>query len=169
MSECLTRTTSFLETSVLADYRQFGEVSIQYREDAEHFGSSMQDIKSSIEELTKDIEKIAGAIAEIDSTINDTTTGVGGIAERTSEMAQETSDSIAKVESVVFDNVTLDSIVQEIAAYHHMDVDLQNEQARQLRFYFVWKQDDSLQEVMEKLNMFEPVNMTIENGKLTVR
>ena len=98
MSECLTRTTSFLETSVLADYRQFGEVSIQYREDAEHFGSSMQDIKSSIEELTKDIEKIAGAIAEIDSTINDTTTGVGGIAERTSEMAQETSDSIAKVD-----------------------------------------------------------------------
>lgn len=79
------------------------------------------------------------------------------------------NDSIAKVESVVFDNVTLDSIVQEIAAYHHMDVDLQNEQARQLRFYFVWKQSDSLQEVMEKLNMFEPVNMTIENGKLIVR
>ena len=50
-----------------------------------------------------------------------------------------------------------------------MDVDLQNEQARQLRFYFVWKQSDSLQEVMEKLNMFEPVNMTIENGKLIVR
>ena len=79
------------------------------------------------------------------------------------------NDSIAKAEFVVFDNVTLDSIVQEIAAYHHMDVDLQNEQARQLRFYFVWKQDDSLQEVMEKLNMFEPVNLAIENGKLTVR
>ncbi|MBR6849139.1 MAG: methyl-accepting chemotaxis protein, partial [Lachnospiraceae bacterium] len=76
MSDCLTQTTSFLETSVLTDYRQFGEVSIQYREDAEHFGNSMRDIKTSIEGLTKDIEKIAGAIAEIDSTINDTTTGV---------------------------------------------------------------------------------------------
>ena len=98
MSDCLTQTTSFLETSVLTDYRQFGEVSIQYREDAEHFGNSMRDIKTSIEGLTKDIEKIAGAIAEIDSTINDTTTGVTGIAERTSEMAQETGDSISKVD-----------------------------------------------------------------------
>ena len=98
MSDCLAQTTSFLETSVLADYRQFGEVSIQYRDDAEHFGNSMREIKSSIGELTKDIEKIAGAIAEIDSTINDTTRGVTGIAERTSEMAQETSDSISKVD-----------------------------------------------------------------------
>jgi hypothetical protein len=50
-----------------------------------------------------------------------------------------------------------------------MEVELQNAQVNQLRFYFVWKQDDSLQEVMEKLNMFEPVNLAIENGKLIVR
>jgi ferric-dicitrate binding protein FerR (iron transport regulator) len=79
------------------------------------------------------------------------------------------NDSIAKTEPVVFDNVTLDSIVHEIAAYHHMDVELHNDQVNQLRFYFVWKQGDSLQEVMEKLNMFEPVNLAIENGKLIVR
>ncbi len=48
-------------------------------------------------------------------------------------------------------------------------MDLQNEQARQLRFYFVWKQDDSLQEVVEKLNMFEHVDIVIENNKLIVR
>ena len=88
---------------------------------------------------------------------------------KSAEEVSVNNDSITKAEPVVFDNVTLDSLVQEIAAYHHLDVDLQNEQARQLRFYFVWKQDDSLQEVMEKLNMFEPVNMTIENGKLIVR
>ena len=70
---------------------------------------------------------------------------------------------------VVFDNVTLDSIAKDIAAYHHMDVDLQNEQAKQLRFYFVWNQEDGLQEVLEKLNMFEHVDMTVENGKLIVR
>ncbi len=70
---------------------------------------------------------------------------------------------------IVFDNVTLDSIAKDIAAYHHIGIDLQNEQACQLRFYFVWKQEDSLQEVVEKLNMFEHVNMTVENGKLMVR
>jgi hypothetical protein len=48
-------------------------------------------------------------------------------------------------------------------------MDLQNEQASLLRFYFVWNQDDSLQEVIEKLNMFEQVNLAVEDGKLMVR
>ena len=89
------------------------------------------------------------------------------------------ADTIVKTEPVVFDNVTLDSIVKVIAAFHHLDMDLQNErqrvgasagmQASQLRFYFVWNQEESLQEVIEKLNMFEHVNMAVENGKLIVR
>ena len=79
------------------------------------------------------------------------------------------SDTIVKAETVVFDNVTLDSIARDIAAYHHLEMDLQNEQTKQLRFYFVWKQEDNLQEVIEKLNMFEHVNMTVENDKLIVR
>ena len=80
---------------------------------------------------------------------------------------------------VVFDNIPLDSIVKDIAAYHHLDLDLQNErqrvdasagmQASQLRFYFVWNQEESLQEVIEKLNMFEQVNLTVEDGKLIIR
>ena len=79
------------------------------------------------------------------------------------------ADSIVKAEPVVFDNVTLDSIAKSIAAYHHLDMDLQNDQASQLRFYFVWNQEDSLQEVIEKLNMFEQVNLTVEDRKLIVR
>ena len=79
------------------------------------------------------------------------------------------NDTIAQTEPVIFDNVTLDSIAKEIADYHHIEVDLQNDLAKQLRFYFVWKQDDDLQEVVEKLNMFDHVDMTIENGKLIVR
>ena len=89
------------------------------------------------------------------------------------------ADTIVKTEPVVFDNVTLDSIVKVIAAFHHLDMDLQNErqrvgasagmQASQLRIYFVWNQEESLQEVIEKLNMFEQVNLAVENGKLIVR
>ena len=79
------------------------------------------------------------------------------------------TDTIVKTEPVVFDNVTLDSIAKDIATYHHLDMDLQNEQASLLRFYFVWNQDDSLQEVIEKLNMFEQVNLAVEDGKLMVR
>ena len=79
------------------------------------------------------------------------------------------SDTTILAESVVFNNVSLDSIAKGIAARYHMDMDLQNEQACQLRFHFIWKPNDSLQEVIEKLNMFEHVDMAIEDGKLIVR
>ena len=79
------------------------------------------------------------------------------------------ADTIAKAEPVVFVNVTLDSIAKDIAAYHHLEMDLQNRQASLLRFYFVWNQEDCLQEVIEKLNMFEQVDLAVEDGKLIVR
>ena len=79
------------------------------------------------------------------------------------------SDTAVLAEPVVFENVSLDSIAKGIAAWYHMDMDLQNEQACQLRFHFIWKPNDSLQEVIEKLNMFEHVDMAIEDGKLIVR
>ncbi len=80
-----------------------------------------------------------------------------------------TTDTAAVAETVVFDNVSLDSIAKRIAAYHHLPMEIENNEARQLRFYFAWNQKDGLQEVVEKLNMFEHVTMAVENGKLIVR
>ena len=77
--------------------------------------------------------------------------------------------TIVESEPVILDNISLDVIAKEIAAYYNIEMDLQNEQACQLRFYFVWNQNDSLQEVVEKLNMFEHVDIVIENSKLIVR
>ena len=70
---------------------------------------------------------------------------------------------------MVFDNVTLEKIVTEIAAYHHLGVEVENEQARQLRFYFVWKQEEALQTVVDQLNQFESVNILVEDNKLIVK
>lgn len=75
----------------------------------------------------------------------------------------------AEAELIVFDNVSLDSIAKDIAAYHHLPMEIENDEARQLRFFFEWNQKDSLQEVVEKLNMFEHVTLAVENGKLMVR
>lgn len=80
-----------------------------------------------------------------------------------------TTDTAAVAETVVFDNVSLDSIAKRIAAYHHLPIEIENDEARQLRFYYAWNQKDGLQEVIEKLNMFEHVTMVVENGKLIVR
>ncbi|MBR4528986.1 MAG: methyl-accepting chemotaxis protein [Lachnospiraceae bacterium] len=97
MSDCLTQTTSFLETNVLSDYQEFSKVSVQYREDAETFGQSMNNIKESVEHLTEEIEKIVRAVGGIDTTVNETSHGVVSIAERTTQMATDTSDSVDKV------------------------------------------------------------------------
>ena len=78
------------------------------------------------------------------------------------------NDSIVNMESIVFDNVSLE-LRDYLWVQDHVEVSLQNDDVLLLRFYFVWKQNDSLQEVIEKLNMFEQVNLTIENGKLIAR
>jgi methyl-accepting chemotaxis protein len=97
MSDCLTQTTNFLETNVLTDYQEFGKVSEQYKVDADTFGSSMNEIRSSIQELADEMDTIVSAIEGIDTTVTESSRGVVDIAEKTSEMSAETADSIDKV------------------------------------------------------------------------
>ncbi len=73
------------------------------------------------------------------------------------------------VEPYVFNNVPLDSMLTAIAVAHNMQVEFKNDAARQLRFHFVWKREDSLSRVVEKLNTFEAVNIGMEDNKLVVR
>lgn len=69
----------------------------------------------------------------------------------------------------IFDNVTLEDMLNEIASAHHASVVFQNDNARQLRFHFMWKPDDTLDRIVEKLNTFEAINIDVENDKLIVR
>ena len=79
-----------------------------------------------------------------------------------------TSDTIA-TEPRIFNNVTLEKMLTEIADAHHTKVKFQNENARQLRFHFVWKREEALERTVEKLNTFEAVDIVIENKNLIVR
>ena len=73
------------------------------------------------------------------------------------------------VEPYIFNNVPLDSMLTAIATAHGVQVEFENEAARQLRFHFVWKREDSLTRVLEKLNTFEAVNIGMEDKTLVVR
>ena len=73
------------------------------------------------------------------------------------------------VEPYIFNNVPLDSMLTAIAVAHNMQVEFENEAVRQLRFHFVWKREDSLMRVVEKLNTFEAVNIGMEDKTLVVR
>ena len=73
------------------------------------------------------------------------------------------------IEPYVFNNVPLDSMLTAIATAHGVGVEFENEAARELRFHFVWKREDSLDRVVEKLNTFEAVNIGMEDKTLVVR
>ena len=94
------------------------------------------------------------------------TTDINPVAPLPADTVQ--ADTIP-VEPYVFNNVPLDSMLTAIAAAHRVQVEFENEAARQLRFHFVWKREDCLDRVVEKLNTFEAVNIGMEDKTLVVR
>ncbi len=90
MADCLGETTSFLEQTVLSDYKEFEQVSDQYEVDADTFESSMNGVKDSMLQLSDSIEAIAQALSGINDTIGESAIGVSDIAEKTSSMAEKT-------------------------------------------------------------------------------
>ena len=97
MSECLEETTEFLEKSVSADYKEFEQVSEQYKDDANVFKNSMEGIKTSMAQLAGAIEQIASALSGINDTVGESSVGVTDIAEKTSGMVEKTSSATDKV------------------------------------------------------------------------
>ena len=87
----------------------------------------------------------------------------------TSLLADTVKTDTIPTEPYIFNNVPLDSMLTAIATAHGVGVKFENDAARQLRFHFVWKREDSLTRVVEKLNTFEAVNIGIEDKTLVVR
>ena len=78
------------------------------------------------------------------------------------------TDTTANVKPIVFDNVALDKMLPQIAAYYNKEVEFQNTDARQFRFYFVWKQDETLDVVLHRLNLFESITVELKSDKIVV-
>ena len=78
------------------------------------------------------------------------------------------TDTTTSLKPIVFDNVALDKMLPQIAAYYHKGVEFQNADARQLRFYFVWKQDETLDVVLHRLNLFESITIELKDNKIVV-
>ena len=78
------------------------------------------------------------------------------------------TDTTATMQPVVFDNVPLENMLTEIAAYYHVEVSFMNDDARQLRFHFVWKREDGLRHAIDKLNRFESLSIRLDENKIIV-
>ena len=78
------------------------------------------------------------------------------------------TDTTTTTKPIVFDNVALEKMLPQIASYYNKEVDFQNDDARQFRFYFVWKQDETLDVVLHRLNLFESITVELKSDKIVV-
>ena len=99
------------------------------------------------------------------------TDNVTTVSEESAESASRiaVADTIAVVEEpVVFDNQPLGQMLEGIASRYGKQVEFRNEEARDLRFYFELHPGEELSSVVERLNMFERVSVSIEGNTIVV-
>lgn len=77
-------------------------------------------------------------------------------------LSQEPTDTLR-----TFENEELEDILAEVADYYHLRTQYRDDQSRHIRLYIKWNKLQSAEVMVERLNGFEKVNVTLENDLLT--
>ena len=85
-----------------------------------------------------------------------------------SERHKQPSGTIVSFSPVVFDNLPLDSILSQIAKHYSYNVSFCSDKSKSLRLFFTWNMQDSIQTVVEKLNLFEQIHITLNEQTIIV-
>ena len=72
-------------------------------------------------------------------------------------------------QTIVFKGENLETILADIARYYGASVKFNQDAAKSLQLYFEWNQALPLNEVVEQLNNFEQINITLTDNVLTVK
>ena len=78
-----------------------------------------------------------------------------------------TKDTVT-VQPVIYDNIPLEEMLPEIAAHYDVKVVFANDEARQLRFRFVWNPQQGIDQVISDLNQFERLTVIRKDNQITV-
>lgn len=79
------------------------------------------------------------------------------------------SSKDAKPDTVLFKNENLDVIIKEVGRYYGAEPRFDNPASKELRLYFKWDQSRPLSEIVEQLNGFEQINITLSDKSLIIR
>ena len=86
----------------------------------------------------------------------------------TIEQPTDTLTTTAMTEPRLYDNVPLEQMLAELAAYYQMDVEYRSDDVRSLRLYYEWEPDYALDMVVNMLSHFESLSISREGNKLIV-
>ena len=78
-----------------------------------------------------------------------------------------TKDTVT-VQPVIYNNIPLEKMLPEIAAHYGVKVKFAKEEACGLRFRFVWNPQQGIDQVVNDLNQFERLTVTLKDNLITV-
>lgn len=87
----------------------------------------------------------------------------------TSQTISDTQPSVTvlpKDTTLTFQNAELNTILGTIASHYQKDVEYRNEHIRHIRIYTKWNTAEPLEQIVERLNGFEKVTITIDHNLL---
>ena len=78
------------------------------------------------------------------------------------------TDTTAVLQPIIYDNIPLEKMLSEISAHYDAKVTFVNDEARGLRFRFVWNPQKGIGQVVSDLNQFERLTVTLKDDVITV-
>lgn len=78
-------------------------------------------------------------------------------------------EEVPRHDTILFKGESLETILSDIARYHGATVKFNQDAAKSLQLYFEWNYTLPLNEVVEQLNNFEQINITLTDKVLTVK
>ena len=81
---------------------------------------------------------------------------------------QTSHEGLTLCEPKTFENVPLKDIAAELGSVYHVTIEVKNAETAALRLYYPWNPQMPLQQVIEELNRFEKVHLTLTNDTLII-
>lgn len=70
--------------------------------------------------------------------------------------------------TIIFDNEPFETIMKRIAEYYGYDVELSTDISKSLRLYYRWNQALPIEDIVESLNNFEQIHLTISDKTIRI-
>ena len=83
-----------------------------------------------------------------------------------SASVEEKTDTIRTAQN--FNNVQLETIMNQLNKDFGIKVVFNNENARKIRLYLSWEADDKLQDIVNRINHFEKVHLSLSDKTITI-
>ena len=107
-------------------------------------------------------EKQAKQKAQIDTVITDK-------APKSIDTETTDADTTTTQKGQSFDNVEFQTILDNISSYYKLNVVYNSDKSRHLRLHFYWDKSKDAETIVESLNHFENVNITLTDNKIDVK